>query len=92
VFRNYATQGIVFSLAIVICAAALMRPEAFAGDRLLGDRRLDGGTIVVLLVDIVVRSHRTQRLRFDHRHGSRHRRLAGQRFVARESRWRGRPS
>jgi O-antigen ligase len=53
VFRNYATQGIVFSLAIIICGAALMRAEAFAGDRLLGDRRIMAAAIVALLVDVV---------------------------------------
>jgi O-antigen ligase len=53
VFRNYATQGIAFSLAIVICGTALMRPEAFAGDWLLGDRRIMAAAAVALLVDIV---------------------------------------
>jgi O-antigen ligase len=52
VFRNYATQGIAFSLAIIICAAGLVRPEAFAGDRLLGDRRILAAAIVAMLINI----------------------------------------
>jgi O-antigen ligase len=53
VFRNYAIQGMTFSLAIVACAAALVRPEAFAGDRLFADRRIMATAIVAMLVDIV---------------------------------------
>lgn len=53
VYRNYATQGITFSLAIIICVAALLRPAAFAGDWLLGDRRIMAAAIVALTIDVV---------------------------------------
>lgn len=53
VFHNYATQGMTFSLAIIACAAALLRPQAFAGDRMLGDRRIMAATLIVLAVDLV---------------------------------------
>jgi O-antigen ligase len=53
VFDNYAIQGIVFSLAIIICLVTLLRPDLFAGDRLLGDRRFAAVAIAVLVVDIV---------------------------------------
>jgi O-antigen ligase len=53
IFHNYATQGIAFSLAIISCTAALLRPEAFAGDWLLGDWRMMGAAIVALAVDVV---------------------------------------
>jgi O-antigen ligase len=49
VFRNYATQGIIFSLAIVICVATLLRPRDFAGDLLLGNRVAMLAVIAVLL-------------------------------------------
>jgi len=54
VFRNYAVQGIIFSLAGIICIAALLRPEAFAGDRWLGHNRpAMAAVLAVLLFDIV---------------------------------------
>ncbi len=53
VFRNYAVQGIILTLAIIICMAALVRPEAFAGDRLLGDRRVIAAAIVAMGADII---------------------------------------
>jgi O-antigen ligase len=54
VFRNYAVQGIIFSLAAIVCIAALLRPEAFAGDRWLGHNRLAmAAVLAVLLFDIV---------------------------------------
>ena len=53
IFRNYANQGIAFSLAASVCIAALMRPQAFAGDRLLGNRWLMSAALAVLVVDIV---------------------------------------
>ena len=52
-FHNYAVQGLTFSLAAVICVAALVRPDAFAGDRLLGDRRVMVITLVLLVADVV---------------------------------------
>jgi O-antigen ligase len=52
-FHNYAVQGMSFSLAITICIAALVRPETFAGDRLLGDRRVMAIAAAVLMVDVV---------------------------------------
>jgi len=53
VFHNYATQGMTFSLAIIACAAALLRPDAFAGDRMLGDRRIMAVALIALAVDLV---------------------------------------
>jgi O-antigen ligase len=53
VFQNYATQGMVLSVAIVVCIAALLRPAAFAGDRLLGNRWLMVGVLAALVVDVV---------------------------------------
>jgi O-antigen ligase len=52
-FHNYSVQGLSFSLASVICVAALVRPEAFAGDRLLGDRRVMGLVLVLMVADVV---------------------------------------
>jgi O-antigen ligase len=54
VFRNYAVQGTTFSVAAIICIAALMRPEVFAGDRWLGrNRAAIAAVLAVLLFDIV---------------------------------------
>jgi len=53
-FHNYAVQGLSFSLAAVVCVAALVRPEAFAGDRLLGDRRVMVLALVLLVADVVL--------------------------------------
>jgi O-antigen ligase len=54
VFRNYAVQGTTFSVAAIICIAALLRPEAFAGDRWLGrNRAAIAAVLAVLLFDIV---------------------------------------
>ena len=52
-FHNYAVQGISLTLAITICIAALMRPETFAGDRLLSDRRIMAVAAAVMMVDVV---------------------------------------
>jgi O-antigen ligase len=52
-FHNYAVQGISFAVAITICLAALVRPGAFSGDRLLGDRRIMALAAAVLMVDVV---------------------------------------
>lgn len=53
VFHNYAAQGIAFSLAAMACTAAFMRPDAFAGDWLLQDRRVTGAVGVLLAIDVV---------------------------------------
>jgi O-antigen ligase len=53
IFRSYANQGITFSAAASVCIAALMRPQAFAGDRLLGNRWLMAVALAALVVDIV---------------------------------------
>ena len=53
VYRNYATQGVTFSLAIIVCVAALLRPAAFKGDWLLGDRRMMAAAILALTIDVV---------------------------------------
>jgi len=52
-FHNYTVQALSFALAIVVCIAATMCPEAFAGERLLGDRRIMVAAIAVLAFDIV---------------------------------------
>jgi O-antigen ligase len=53
IFHNYATQGLALSVATTVCVAALLRPDAFAGDRLLGHRLLMVAAIAVMLFDIV---------------------------------------
>jgi O-antigen ligase len=53
IFRNYATQGLTLTVAMVIVLAALLRPELFAGDRLLGRRAPMATAFVVLVLDIV---------------------------------------
>ncbi|HLH87371.1 MAG TPA: O-antigen ligase family protein [Xanthobacteraceae bacterium] len=53
VFQNYATQGMVMSVAIIICIAALLRPADFSGDRLLANRWVTAGVLAVLVVDVV---------------------------------------
>lgn len=52
VFDNYVVQGMVFSLAIITGLVTLLRPDVFAGDRLLRDRRFAVAAIAVLVVDI----------------------------------------
>ena len=52
-FHNYTVQALSFSVAIIVCIAAIMRPEAFAGDRLLGDRRIMAAAIAALAFDVV---------------------------------------
>jgi O-antigen ligase len=54
VFGTYTTQASVFALAIAGCVAALMRPDVFAGHRLLGDRRILAAVIALLAADIVI--------------------------------------
>jgi O-antigen ligase len=53
VFHNYAAQGIAFALAAIACMAALIRPECFAGDRLLQDRRVTAAAACALAIDVV---------------------------------------
>ena len=48
VFQNYATQGMVLSVAIVVCIAALLRSTEFAGDRLLANRWLMAGVLAIV--------------------------------------------
>lgn len=54
VFGTYTTQSSVFALVIAGCVAALVRPDAFAGHRLLGDRRILVAAIGLLAADIVI--------------------------------------
>jgi len=54
VFGTYATQASVFSLVAAGCVAALICPQAFAGHRLLGDRRIVAVVLALLVADIVV--------------------------------------
>jgi O-antigen ligase len=53
-FHNYAVQGLSFSLAAVICLAALVRPDLFTNDRLLGDRRIMAAAFALLSADVVL--------------------------------------
>jgi O-antigen ligase len=53
VFHDYAVQGAAFSLAAIACVAALLRPAAFAGDRLLGNQVVMAGIFVLLVADVV---------------------------------------
>ena len=53
VFQNYATQGLVLSVAIVVCVAALLRPASFSGDRVLAHRWIMAGVLAALVVDVV---------------------------------------
>ena len=53
VFHDYAVQGMTFSLAVIACVAALMRPADFAGDRLLGNRVVTAVILVLLVIDVV---------------------------------------
>lgn len=52
-FHNYAVQGMAQSVAMILCIAALVRPEFFAGDRLLGDRRIMAVALAVIVFDVV---------------------------------------
>jgi O-antigen ligase len=51
-FHNYTVQGLSFAVAMIMCIAAIMRPEAFAGDRLLGDWRIMVVVIAMMAVDV----------------------------------------
>ena len=53
-FHNYAVQGLAFSLAAAICVAALVRPDLFANDRVLGDRRIMAAALALLLADVAL--------------------------------------
>lgn len=53
IFHDYAVQGTTFSLAAIVCVAALIRPADFAGDRLLGNRVAMAGILVLLVIDVV---------------------------------------
>jgi O-antigen ligase len=53
VFHDYAVQGTTFSLAAIVCVAALVRPAEFAGDRLLGNRAAMAAILAVLVLDVV---------------------------------------
>jgi O-antigen ligase len=53
-FHNYAVQGLAFSLAAIICVAALVRQDLFANDRLLGDRRIMVAALILLLADVAL--------------------------------------
>ena len=53
VFHDYAVQGATFSLAAIGCVAGLVRPEYFAGDRLLGNRLAMAAILLLLVADVV---------------------------------------
>jgi O-antigen ligase len=52
-FHNYAVQGMAFSVAMIVCIATLLRPEFFAGDRFLGDRRIMAVALALIVVDVM---------------------------------------
>ena len=52
VFHNYSVQGLSFSLAAIVCIAAILRPEAFAGDRVLGNRAIMAVVAALLIFDV----------------------------------------
>jgi O-antigen ligase len=63
IFHNYATQGLILSVATIACIATLLRPQSCAGDRLLGNPPAMVAAIAVMLFDIVfVLSGRTGHL------------------------------
>jgi O-antigen ligase len=52
-FHNYSVQGMAFSLAAMVCVAALVRRDVFADDWMLGDRRIMAATLALLVADVV---------------------------------------
>ena len=52
-FHNYSVQGLSFSLAIIVGIAGILRPDAFAGDRLLRNRFIMTAVVAILAFDIV---------------------------------------
>jgi O-antigen ligase len=52
VLHNYSVQGLSFSLAAIVGMAAILRPEAFAGDRLLGNRAIMAVVVAALVFDV----------------------------------------
>jgi O-antigen ligase len=53
VFRNYTTQGLTFTIAMIGAIAAVMRTDIFAGDRILGNRPAMGAMAALMAFDIV---------------------------------------
>jgi len=53
VFRNYATQGLILSVGMIIAVAGLMRPDPFKGDAILGNRIAMAGALALCVLDIV---------------------------------------
>jgi O-antigen ligase len=51
-FHNYSVQGLSFSLAIIVGIAAILRPDAFVGDRLLRNRFIMTAAVAILAFDI----------------------------------------
>jgi O-antigen ligase len=53
VFRNYTSQGLTFTIAMIAAIAAVMRPDTFAGDRILGNRLAMAAMAALMAFDIV---------------------------------------
>jgi O-antigen ligase len=53
VFRNYTSQGLTFTIAMIAAIAAMMRPDIFADDRILGNRWAMAAVAALMAFDIV---------------------------------------
>lgn len=52
VAHNYITQGMLLTVGAAIAAATLLRPGAFSGDPLLGNRLVMSAALLAFLIDI----------------------------------------
>jgi hypothetical protein len=52
VVHNYATQGMILSIAAAICVAILARPQPFAHDRILGNRLFVGAMLIFTVANL----------------------------------------
>ncbi|HXF87623.1 MAG TPA: O-antigen ligase family protein [Xanthobacteraceae bacterium] len=52
VVHNYIAQGMLLTIGAAIAAAALLRPQAFSGDPLLGNRPAMGAALLAFLTNI----------------------------------------
>jgi O-antigen ligase len=53
VFRNYTSQGLTFTIAMIAAIAAMMQPDIFADDRILGNRWAMAAVAALMAFDIV---------------------------------------
>lgn len=52
IVHNYITQGMLLTIGAAIAAATLLRPQAFSGDPLLGNRPAMGAALLAFLTNI----------------------------------------